>query len=292
MLGLMELLWSLHYVATKYALTQFRPLVLAALRVAASTLILALVTALYGKREGSDPIPWASRWLFLQLGLFGIALNQFCFILGLSKTLASHSALIIATSPIFVLIIARIKGMERLARFRVLGMVISVTGVIALNLKQGFHLDTRYLLGDLITTLSVLSFSYYTTIGKHVSATHGLLKTTLVTYLGGALFLIPVGLLDWNHQRWGRVDWRGAAALGYMVLFGSIAAYLIFYYALRHIEASRVASYAYLQPVMATTFAVVLLGESLTISLMVGISIILTGVLITERGREVFDWLV
>jgi drug/metabolite transporter (DMT)-like permease len=77
-----------------------------------------------------------------------------------------------------------------------------------------------------------------------------------------------------------------------MVLFGSIAAYLIFYYALRHIEASRVASYAYLQPVMATTFAVVLLGESLTISLMVGISIILTGVLITERGREVFDWLV
>lgn len=289
---LMELLWSLHYVASKYALREFLPLVLAAIRIASATLILGLIVLTSRNEREAKPIPRSARGLFLQLGLSGIALNQLFFILGLSRTLASHSALIISTSPIFVLLIARLKGMERLARFRIFGMVISVAGVITLNLKHGFHLETRYLLGDLITTLGVLSFSYYTIIGKNVAQSYGLLKTTFVTYVGGAIFLIPLGLLNWNEQPWSQVTWRGVGALGYMVLFGSVAAYLIFYYALRHADASRVASYAYLQPILATAFSVSFLGEPLTLGLIGGILIILTGVIIAERGREVFDWLV
>ncbi|MBZ5534356.1 MAG: DMT family transporter [Acidobacteriia bacterium] len=293
LLVLMELFWSLHYVASKYALREFEPLVLASLRIGAATLILGLISAVTGNggtaRNSNTSRP---RILFLQLGLFGTALNQLFFILGLSKSLASHSALVISISPVFVLIIARLKGMEHLARFRVAGMAISIFGVIALNLKEGFHLQTEYFLGDLITMAGILSFSYYTIISKDIARHYGLIRATFATYLGGALFLIPAGVLGWHRQPWGQVSWRGIAALGYMVLFGSIVAYLIFFYALRHAEASRVASYAYLQPVMASAFSITFLGERLTLSLVAGIFIILTGVLIAEHGREVFDWLV
>jgi len=293
LMAVMELLWSLHYVATKYALREFHPLVLATLRIAAATLILGLVSsAVRVERNSKNPVRPFQWRLFLELGLFGIALNQLFFILGLSKTLASHSALIISTSPVFVLIIARVKGVEALSRFRIFGMIFSFLGVIALNLKQGFHLDTQYMLGDLITVCGVLSFSYYTIVGKNVARDYGLLRGTFGTYLGGALFLVPMALIGWKQQPWAQVSWRGIAALGYMVLFGSIVAYLIFFYALRHAEASRVASYAYLQPVMATAFSIGVLGEHLTLSLGGGIVIILSGVLIAERGREVFDWLV
>ncbi len=293
LLVFMELLWSLHYVASKYALREFNPLVLASLRIVAATLILGLISAAFQEKVTLDkPRISPPRGLFLQLGLFGIALNQLFFILGLSRSLASHSALIISTSPVFVLIIARLKGMEPLARFRIAGMVISILGVIALNLKRGFQLETQYFLGDLITMAGILSFSYYTIIGKDIAHSYGLLRATLATYLGGALFLVPAGLFGWRQQVWEHVSWRGVAALGYMVLFGSIVAYLIFFYALRHAEASRVASYAYLQPVMASAFSIGFLGERLTLSLAGGIVIILTGVLIAERGREVFDWLV
>jgi drug/metabolite transporter (DMT)-like permease len=293
LLVLMELFWSLHYIASKYALREFRPLVLASLRIGAATLILGLISTVSGKGDAARNSKTSRpRTLFLQLGLFGIALNQLFFILGLSKSLASHSALIISISPVFVLFIARLKGMERLARFRVAGMAISILGVIALNLKEGFHLQTQYFLGDLITMAGILSFSYYTIISKDVARHYGLIRATFATYVGGALFLVPAGVIGWRRQPWGEVSWRGIAALGYMVLFGSILAYLIFFYALRHAEASRVASFAYLQPVMASGFSIFFLGERLTLSLAAGIIIILTGVLIAEHGREVFDWLV
>ena len=293
MLVLMELFWSLHYVASKYALREFEPFVLAFLRIGAATLILGLISAVSRSGGAARTVKTSRpRSLFLQLGLFGTALNQLFFILGLSKSLASHSALIISLSPVFVLFIARLKGMERLARFRVAGMAISILGVVALNLKQGFHLQTQYFLGDLITMAGVLSFSYYTIISKDIARHHGLIRATFATYLGGALFLVPAGVYGWHRQIWGMISWRGIAALGYMVLFGSIVAYLIFFYALRHAEASRVASYAYLQPVMASAFSISFLGERLTLSLVAGIIIIMTGVLIAEHGREVFDWLV
>lgn len=289
----MELFWSLHYVASKYALREFEPFVLAFLRIGAATLILGLISAVSRSGGAARTVKTSRpRSLFLQLGLFGTALNQLFFILGLSKSLASHSALIISLSPVFVLFIARLKGMERLARFRVAGMAISILGVVALNLKQGFHLQTQYFLGDLITMAGVLSFSYYTIISKDIARHHGLIRATFATYLGGALFLVPAGVYGWHRQIWGMISWRGIAALGYMVLFGSIVAYLIFFYALRHAEASRVASYAYLQPVMASAFSISFLGERLTLSLVAGIIIIMTGVLIAEHGREVFDWLV
>lgn len=292
LLVFMELLWSLHYVASKYALREFRPLTLAGIRILLATILLGVVTRSLGVNQNSGPIPRSARSRFIQMGLFGIALNQLFFILGLSRTLASHSALIIATSPIFVLLIARLRGMEKLAWFRVLGMMISVMGVIALNLKQSLRLETRYLVGDLITSLGVLSFSYYTILGKDVSRQFGLLRATFVTYVAGAVFLLPVGVFTWNQQPWDQVTWRGLLALGYMVVFGSVVAYLIFYFALRHCEASRVASYAYLQPVMASAFSIFFLGERLGLNLVAGILVILSGVFIAERGREVFDWLV
>lgn len=292
LLVFMELLWSMHYVASKFALREFQPLVLASLRITATAIILALIGLAWGRKRDSTPLPKSSRGLFLQMGLFGIALNQLFFVLGLSRTLASHSTLIFSTSPLFVLLIARLKGMEKLARFRILGMVVSLSGVVILNLKQGFHLDTRYLLGDLISSLGALSFSYYTIIGKHVSQRYDLIKATLATYQWGAFFLIPLGVAGWRQQAWRQITWQGFAALGYMVVFGSVVTYLIFYYALRHADASRVASFAYLQPVMATAFAVLILGEHLTLNLMVGIFVILTGVIVAERGKEVFDWLV
>ncbi len=287
----MELLWGLHYVVSKYALREFDPLVLATLRVFAAAAILGLLCQFSDRGEGGQVLR-RSRWpLFLQLGLFGITLNQLFFILGLARTLPSHSALILSTSPLFVIVLARLKGMERLAGFRAFGMLISVFGVVALNLKSGFHLETRYLMGDGITVLCVLAFSYYTIIGKQVSKESGLLRTTFATYLGGLVFMVPVGFWGWKRQDWGNVHWDGLSAFGYMVLGGSIAAYLMFYYALRHTDASRVAAYGYIQPILAAGFSIGFMGEHLTWSLTAGMLTVLTGVLVAERGRAVFDWL-
>jgi drug/metabolite transporter (DMT)-like permease len=69
-----------------------------------------------------------------------------------------------------------------------------------------------------------------------------------------------------------------------MAIFPSVICYLIYYYALKQIPASRVAALAYLQPVLATVLGVLLLGEHVTVPLVAGGVVIFAGVYLTERG--------
>ena len=70
----------------------------------------------------------------------------------------------------------------------------------------------------------------------------------------------------------------------FMALFPSTICYLIYSYALTHIPASRVAAFSYIQPVLATMLAVVMLGERVTLPLVAGGAVIFSGVYLTERG--------
>jgi drug/metabolite transporter (DMT)-like permease len=69
-----------------------------------------------------------------------------------------------------------------------------------------------------------------------------------------------------------------------MALFPSLVCYLIYYYALKFIAASRVSAFSYLQPLLATVMAVMVLGEEVTGGLAAGGALILSGVFVAERG--------
>ncbi len=69
-----------------------------------------------------------------------------------------------------------------------------------------------------------------------------------------------------------------------MALFSSVISYLIYYYALSKISASRVSAFNYLQPVVATLLAAVMLGERVTLPVVAGGAVVFSGVYLTERG--------
>ncbi|HEX7362429.1 MAG TPA: DMT family transporter, partial [Bryobacteraceae bacterium] len=73
--------------------------------------------------------------------------------------------------------------------------------------------------------------------------------------------------------------------LAYMVLFGSFVAYLIYAFALEQLSASKVAAFAYLQPLMAALMGVWLLGEKVSMASIFGGALILFGVYFTEHAR-------
>lgn len=77
------------------------------------------------------------------------------------------------------------------------------------------------------------------------------------------------------------VAWTGIL---YMALFSSVLCYVIYYYALTYVPASRVAAFSYLQPVLATVMAIPLLGEHPTSALLMGGTLVLLGVFLAERG--------
>lgn len=297
LIGIMVASWSGNFIVGKVALSEWSPVPLAVVRVTVASVILLVIFALSDRsvrnRSDGDAVTAATRsslrrdWLkWVELGLYGVSLNQVLFIIGLNFTTVAHSALIISLSPILVLIIARLKGLEEFTASKIIGMAISFAGVTFLALEHGLSFRTGTLRGDLLTFFGSLAFALYTVASKEVATRYSSLEMNTFSFLAGALIVLPFGLPTLVGFDWTRLSWRGWAGMLYMAVFASVVAYLIFYYALKFISASRVIAFSYLHPVLATLGGVILLAEPVTHHLIVGGGLVLAGVYLAERGNR------
>jgi drug/metabolite transporter (DMT)-like permease len=284
LIAMMVLLWSANYSIGKIALREFPPLLLCGLRIGVAGLLMIPV---YLSQNGAAA--WDKRDLpvLIYLGLFGVTLNQLCFIVGLSRTSVVHSVLIIAMTPIFVLIIATFMKQERITARKAAGMLIAMGGVGILQAIP--PVDTApaarpTLLGDLFIFMAAITFAAFTVLGKTVTSRHSTVTVNTFSYVGGALALAPMTIYEARDFSFARVSPAAWTSLFYMALFPSVVCYLIYYYALRHISASRVSAFSYLQPVIATILAAIALRERVTLPMVAGGAVIFSGVYLTERG--------
>jgi drug/metabolite transporter (DMT)-like permease len=137
--------------------------------------------------------------------------------------------------------------------------------------------------GDLLIFLGALSFSIFTVMGKRVSGSFSSITLNTFAYVGGGLTLLPLVLWQGGSIPFAGVSAGAWASVVYMALFPSVLCYLIYYYALTHIPASRVSAFSYAQPLIATALAVPLLGERPGAGLVAGGALVLTGVIMAER---------
>ena len=283
LLSLMVLAWSANFLIAKFTLRELPPFALLFLRVVLSNVILlGLALRRSEKRPRLREGDW--RW-FALLGFFGIALNQLGFTLGVFYTTLAHSSLIISLTPIFVLILATRMKLETLTGMKVAGMMVSFGGVAVLTLEHGFAATSPTFLGDLITLGGSVAFALYTVYSKQVSQRYDTLSLTVFSYAAGLVFVVPLTGWELLEVNWHAVSWRAWAGVAYMAAVASVVAYMIFYFALSRIAASRVIAFSYLQPVLVTLLGIVVLGEKLTPYLLSGGTMVLVGVYLAERGR-------
>jgi drug/metabolite transporter (DMT)-like permease len=284
LIAAMVLFWSANYIIGKIALREFPPLLAGGLRIAMAGLFMIPVYA--SQRGGARS--WSRRDLpmLVYLGVFGVTLNQLFFMIGLSRTSVAHSALLIAMTPIFVLIIAAIAKQERITLRKAAGMLIAFGGVGILNLLPvtGPPGSQPTVVGDVFAFLAAATFALFTVICKTVSLRLSAVTVNTFGYLTGAVALAPIAIWQGRGFAFARVSAAGWMSLVYMALFSSVICYLIYYYALGRISASRVAAFSYLQPVVATIMAAAVLRERVTLPLIAGGAVIFAGVFLTERG--------
>jgi drug/metabolite transporter (DMT)-like permease len=121
-------------------------------------------------------------------------------------------------------------------------------------------------------------------MGKKLTARQGGLTIATFSYVIGGVLLAPVALWHGIGFDFATVTPVAWTSLAYMTLFPSALCYLIFYYALKHIPASRVSNVGYLQPLLATLLGIWLLGDTVSSELVAGGSLVVTGVFLSERG--------
>lgn len=289
LIAVMVLSWAGNFIVGKLALRELPPFALLCLRVWFSAGLLAAIY--FASRDLRRQRFALGDWKqFIALGIYGVALNQAGFTVGLNYTTVAHSSLIIALGPIYVLLLARWHGLEALTPRKLVGMGLSFAGVAILSSEHGSGSGSLpagqvgpTLVGDLLTLGGSLAFAFYTVAGKKVALVYDTLTMNTFAYLVGAVLVVPLGGWQLFEVSWSAVSWRGWLGVAYMAAFASVIAYLIYYYALAKLSASRVATFSYLQPVLATLFAVLLLGESLSAQLVGGGALVLLGVYLAER---------
>jgi drug/metabolite transporter (DMT)-like permease len=276
----MLVMWSFNYVAGKVALRHLDPITLAAFRIELATLI---ILPIYFLRRNRIRLSARALWTLAWLGFF-LVLNQFCFTVGLDYTSSGHSSVILSVGPIIVLLLAIAIKQEALTPGKLFGMAISFLGVILLEADRGLFTRSPFLTGDLLTLAGTSSFSIYAVFSKKFARGFDTVTMNTINLVAGAILLFPLAIRQGTRLDWGAVGWSGWAGLIYMAAISSVAAYLLFYWVLRYMTASRVAAINYFQPVGAILVSAAFLGEEPTRYLLAGGAIVLLGVFLAERG--------
>jgi drug/metabolite transporter (DMT)-like permease len=269
-------LWSSTFVATKLLFGQAGPTQIAFLRfVVACAILLPLASRV--PRPARLPLGRLAI-----LGLTGVTGYFFFQNVGLVYTSASDASLILACLPALVAGVAALFLGETLSRRRAVGVLASVAGVAAIGLTGEPAANApNPLLGNGLILLCALAWTAYTILGKGMEK----LPFQLVTagsVAFGALFLAPLAVvetLSLGPPTLSALAWLGVLYLG---AGASAAAFYLWNYALRHLDASEAAVYLNLIPILGVALAAATLGESVGVVQILGGSLVVGGVTVAS----------
>ncbi len=216
----------------------------------------------------------------LLVGVLGLVGNQVLFVVGISMTSVAHAGVITALSPVLVLLGSAAMGHERITGMRIAGLLTAASGVVVLQFSRG-PAGGATLKGDAVMLASVVVFAVFNLLGKPMAERAGTVRMNAVSYGAAGLLALPLALwsLSWGAHG-SLLAWSGVF---YMAAGSSVAGYLIYAYALRHLPASRVSVVVYLQPLLVSLMAIAMLGERPGAGFPAAVVLVLAGVYIVER---------
>jgi drug/metabolite transporter (DMT)-like permease len=270
------------YLAAKRAVAELSPFEVALFR-------FALAGAFYAALWRWSGVRIARRDLLALagLGLLAVPVNQGLFLYGMSLTTPGHGALLYALAPVIVFLLARWRLRERATALKAAGVAIAFGGVVVVLAGRGavgLEVAAGGLAGDLLILVAVVAWSVFAVLSKPYVERYGALASTGAALAAGSAAYLPIGVALSDLPAMARVSPGGLASLVYLALLASVAAYLLYAWALRRTEASRVAIWSNTQPVLTAALSWALYGEAVTAAFVAGGAMVIAGVVLTERG--------
>lgn len=275
------LIWGFNFSVTKSAFDQISPLAFTAIRFVVSGLLLWVVLRVV---EGPAKLPPGALRRLVLLGLVGNTFYQLAFMLGLARTTATNSALLLSTVPTVVAVFAGLLGLERITARMRWGIAMGTLGVVLVIATRGVGFDRGTFIGDLLTVLAVLCWAGYTVGLRRVPQGVSPLRVTTITTLAGTPGLLLVGLPSVLQLDWGAVSPRAWLAVAYASVLSLVVAYLLWNRSVKAIGGTRTAIYMCLTPLVAVLGAWLVLGERPHPLQGIGAIFIIAGVLLTRTG--------
>ena len=284
LLTLTPLLWSCNWIVGRALHEDVPPMALTFFR----WLFAALMLAPFVVR--SLPRDWptirASWRTMLLLGAIGIALHNAFAYAGLNYTSATNGVVLNSFIPVMIIAMAWLLFGERLTRVQLLGVIVSLGGVLAilshgsLAMLAAFRLNV----GDVLVIAAMAMWSLYTVLLRRRPPGIHMLSFLFVLAVVGVAVMLPLWLAEmalWRSAIWSP---RSFAALVGVALFSSVLAYVFWNRGVELVGPQVAGLFVHLMPVFGALLAWLFLDERLELFHLAGIVLILTGIAVTSRG--------
>lgn len=229
---------------------------------------------------------------FALLALFGVAINQLLFLKGLNLTTPINASIIMISNPIVVLLLAAALLHERVSLQKIAGIALGICGALLLLLFNGsFALGSETITGDLMILVNSVSWALYLVLVKPLMKKYNTITIVKWVFLFGFFYVLPFGWNEMPDIVWSELPGVIWADILFVVVATTFVAYLLNTYALRALSASVVSIYIYLQPFLATLFAVVVYRNDtldlrkITAALLIVLGVYLVSVPVRRKGK-------
>jgi len=270
-----QVTFASNYLFSKVVMGAVPPLLWGALRTFITATILFFL--LLFRKELHPQVAWHAKHKLFVLALFGVVLNQAAFLEGLNLTTTANCGLINTMIPVFTLIWVTLSGQEKLSRIRWVGFFLALMGVLGLQDFKHLSFAKSTQLGDALTLLNALFYSFFLFLSPPYAKTHKPLWVTTWLFLVGSFALGLLSVPVWKQFNLNLITSRVLLFGGLGVVLGNLIPYVLISVVLQRASSSIIAQFVYLQAVIAGLLGYWFLGEELSPRTFLGAGFIFLG---------------
>ena len=273
------IVWGSTYLAIRYAVMTIPPFFMASFRFLVAGLVLFVFRGLAG-----DPWPRWKEWRSTGIvGLFLLLGGNGGVVWAEQRVPSSLAALLIGTVPLWMLVMSFLaRGGKKPGRKSVLSVLIGFLGIVVLfwPTRSSGNFD---IVGSLVLVVSAISWAYGSLYSRQATLPASPLQGTSMEMLTGGLGLLLAGVFtgEVGQLHLQQITTQSAIGVVYLIIFGSLIGFVAYTWVLRAAPISLVATYAYVNPLVAIFIGYVVAGEDLGIKSLFAAAIILGSVILT-----------
>ncbi|BCS89330.1 DMT family transporter [Pseudodesulfovibrio sediminis] len=248
-------------------------------------LALVILVPIIYLREGGLPRLSGRSWFMLAgQSLCGSFLFTVFLLWGLTRTGPASAGIITSTTPASMGIIAWLFFKDRPSTKTGMGILLSVIGVLVINLVQGGAVTgTNPVLGNLLVLGAVLFESLFLLVRKTVPEPLSPLAVSTIISFFGLLWFLPMGLYEAGHMHFAAITLTGWLVVFYYGAFVTVLAYIFWFAGITRVPASTAGVFTAIMPVSALILSALILGEPIGWPQLTGCACVLSGIVLISK---------
>jgi drug/metabolite transporter (DMT)-like permease len=280
---LAALIYGISFTVAKDVMPVYiKPYAFIVLRVLGATILFWIAGIFVAKEQ----IERQDFYRIFLAAVFGTALNMLTFFKGLSLTTPINASVMMLTAPILVLVLSTIILKEKITVLKIAGIFVGLAGAFVLVVYgQEFGASKDALLGNFLVFINATSYSFYLIIVKRLTDKYHPLTFVKWMYLFGLFMVIPFGFYELQEVQWQEMSNTIYFKAGFIVVFTTFFAYLFNIFALTKLKPTTLSIFIYLQPVLASMYALFTKSDSLNIVQILATLLIFSGVYLVTKSN-------